>query len=348
MATPDRWELPGWWPTKGTAPLSEYAGPDPCNDCHGSIGASQRLTPMFNAARLASAMNISPSGLEFHDDTYSYSFSPASNTFTVTDKEKTSTISGTVGWVFGAPGHSQTYLIQRNGALLESRLSYFTQLPGLDITPGHSPSAPPGIEQALGTRVDAETIRRCFGCHSTASTAAGKFDPQHALMGVTCEACHGPGARHAAAMQAEGPRPGSSKILNPRRLSPMDSVDFCGACHRTPADAGLIPGNLGLTIVRFQPYRLEKSHCWGAAGDRRITCVACHDPHKPLQHDLTSYDEQCLSCHSVKNAPHTAAQSARPCKAASRGCVSCHMPKVKIEWAHEVFTDHYIRIVERK
>ena len=52
----------------------------------------------------------------------------------------------------------------------------------------------------------------------------------------------------------------------------------------------------GVFNVRFAPYRLENSRCW-AEGDSRITCVACHDPHKPLSHDVASYDANCLACH---------------------------------------------------
>ena len=29
-------------------------------------------------------------------------------------------------------------------------------------------------------------------------------------------------------------------MLNPERLSPVDSVDFCGACHRTPVDVAAV------------------------------------------------------------------------------------------------------------
>ena len=40
-------------------------------------------------------------------------------------------------------------------------------------------------------------IKRCFGCHTTASTTSGTFDPEHAFWGVTCEACHGAGSLYA-------------------------------------------------------------------------------------------------------------------------------------------------------
>jgi hypothetical protein len=50
MATEDRMDLPGWWPTKGTASRSEFVGPDACADCHATKVRTQKLTPMAHAA----------------------------------------------------------------------------------------------------------------------------------------------------------------------------------------------------------------------------------------------------------------------------------------------------------
>jgi hypothetical protein len=45
-----------------------------------------------------------------------------------------------------------------------------------------------------------ETVR-CFLCHTTGSTIAGRFHPKQMKLGVTCEACHGPGQKHVDAMR---------------------------------------------------------------------------------------------------------------------------------------------------
>ena len=97
-----------------------------------------------------------------------------------------------------------------------------------------------------------------------------------------------------------GDEKGDELIFDPRRLTPSDSVDFCGACHRTWWDVSSNM-DIGILNLRFAPYRLEKSRCWGK-GDRRITCVACHDPHKPLAEDPAFYDQRCLACHATKNS----------------------------------------------
>lgn len=141
----------------------------------------------------------------------------------------------------------------------------------------------------------------------------------------------------------------SPTIMNPAHLSSADSVDFCGACHRTSADVtSEMPSNMrgaGLVSLRFQPYRLEKSRCWKENGDTRTTCVACHDPHRPLVRDLKAYDSKCLACHSPKSEPQGVKLPQTVCKVATENCASCHMPKYEVPGTHAKFTDHFIRIV---
>jgi hypothetical protein len=347
MATSDRVKAAGWWPTKGTLSSSEYAGAAACIQCHVEIAASQRKTPMFNAASLPSHSTVlhEHPQLRFWDEKYEYLVSQQPNTTSFIVKDKTNTVSAPIKWVFGADERGQTYILKHGDAYLESRLSYFPSLAGLGITPGHAAEAPHNIPQALGDPLDPETTHRCFGCHSTESTAAGKFDPENATLGVMCEACHGPGVAHVTAMQISQSQEASGAISNPRQLSPVDSVDFCGACHRTPVDVAVtMPAHLGVSTIRFQPYRLERSLCWGANGDSRITCIACHDPHKPVEHDLTAYDDKCLKCHSQMGTP-ASPKLASACTIATEECASCHMPKYEIPWVHRTFTDHLIQIV---
>jgi len=300
---------------------------------------------MFNAARRPSDLTHlqQHKQLSFSDETYDYILSTGSNETKISVKDKTSAVSATVGWVFGAD--AQTYVLKQNDVFLESRLSYYPGLAGLDITPGHKAAAPSSIAQALGDPIDKETIRRCFGCHSTASTVSGNFDPEHAMLGVTCEACHGPGLQHVTAMETAPGQTAAGTMLNPERLSPVDSVDFCGACHRTRVDVALfMPRHMGISSVRLQPYRLERSLCWGTSGDSRITCMACHDPHKPLVRDSTAYDAKCLKCHAELGSPPSA-ELAPACNVGAKDCASCHMPKYEIPKVHATFTDHFIRVV---
>jgi hypothetical protein len=100
--------------------------------------------------------------------------------------------------------------------------------------------------------------------------------------------------------------------------------------------------------VRFAPYRLENSKCWQKTQSTLLTCVACHDPHKPLVHDLASYDSRCLQCHAPSaHAAKRVANKGGACPVSTKDCVTCHMPKVRPPNLHSDFTDHWIRIVKR-
>ncbi len=345
--TVSRWSETAWWPTNGAPALSEYAGSDSCSSCHRGIAATQRTTPMFYAARRPSESELLQrhADLSFSESGYSYSLSRRPTSSILLIENDTATISEPVDWAFGSGEVAQTYVLKRDDKYIESRVTYYSNLAALGITTGHSSIAPASLEQALGDSIDSETAHRCFGCHSTASTTSGKFDPGHATLGLTCEACHGPGAKHVAAMNSDNPVSAAQTIFSAKKLSPVDSVDFCGACHRTPVDVAVeMPAHMGIATLRFQPYRLERSLCWGAKGDARITCVACHDPHQPLVRDLAAYDAKCLRCHAGKGEAASATRIAG-CTVGTKECASCHMPKYEIPAVHATFTDHYIRIV---
>jgi hypothetical protein len=350
MTTSDRIERPGWWPTKGEAARDLYAGSAACAECHAAIADLQEQTPMYHAATLASQSDILSKHdlLRFREAGFSYSLSrsPVGVEFTVNDGVKSDT--ATVEWAFGDGVVGQTYLLEKGGAYLEGRVSYFTSLSALNITIGHSANPPADVETALGHKLDGDATQHCFSCHTTAAVTANTFAPDKSIPGVHCEACHGPGAAHIAAMKSDQPERTSTKILNPAHLSASDSVDFCGACHRTWADVVMeSPAGTGMMTVRFQPYRLENSRCWGKNGDARLTCIACHDPHKPLVRESSTYDSKCLACHSSGDKLHPGAFTAKTsCKVATTHCTSCHMPKYELPQTHAEFTDHYIRVIE--
>ena len=348
LTTQDRLEGAGWWPTKGDAARSAYAGAAVCQECHSQVAASQQTTPMYHAGVPAAESQILAlhQHLEFQQGGYRYSLTRGVSQVTYSVSDGSHTMTGLAAWGFGAGEIGQTYLLEQQGLYTEGRLSYYTALGGLDITIGQPADAPLGPEKALGHKLSHDAVQHCFSCHTTASVTSGVFDPQKATPGLSCEACHGPGSAHVGAERAQRYQQAAANIVNPRHLSPSDSVDFCGACHRTWSDvAMLMPTNTGTFNVRFQPYRLEKSRCWGNSGDVRITCIACHDPHQPLVRASAAYDSKCLACHLSPGQAHRPTASARACKVSAGNCVSCHMPKYEVPQAHASFTDHFIRVV---
>lgn len=349
MATAERVEAPGWWPTKQTASLQDFAGTAECARCHAKITASQLTTPMAHAATLApdSLVLREHYRLSRQSERYKYAISKNDAAEIYSVKDSVSSLSEPIGWAFGLGDKGQTYVYRHSGMYYESRMSFYKSLQGLDVTTGHSPETPRTLDEALGRLLDPDSLRHCFGCHTTASTTTAGFDPARLTLGVDCEACHGPGARHAELMDDEKNEEGRQAIFDPAGLSPVAQVDFCGACHRTLNDVYELRIS-GVANVRFQPYRLENSKCW-SDGDARLTCIACHDPHKPLNHDSAGYDDKCLACHvSSRSQKISHDHPGKACPVDSKNCVTCHMPRVQLPSMHAPFVDHRIRIVRSK
>jgi hypothetical protein len=346
LTTEERIHSPGWWPTKGTPRHEGYVGPVACAECHSSIAAVQETTSMAKACvRAADSKTLQANErLTFRLSPYVYDLTSAEGRSIFSVSTGSRYVTAALGWAFGEGEVGETYVFERGGIFYEGRLSYFPVLQALDITPGQPHSTPPDLEGALGRPMDSGEAHLCFGCHNTASSAGGQFDPAHMIPGVTCEACHGPGAKHVSAMKEGRVAEGLAHVLNPAKLDPVDSVDFCGACHRAWADV-MEAGMVGIATARFQPYRLEKSRCWGK-GDARITCLACHDPHQPLARDPGSYDSRCLQCHLATNGSRRASDHpGAACPRSAKHCAVCHLPKYEVPGTHSRFTDHWIRIV---
>jgi hypothetical protein len=294
--------------------------------------------------------------LTFRQGPYSYEIvrQGEASIYTVTDGRET--ISEPVIYAFGLGEAGQTYVLKHRGTYYESRVSFFNDTQALDLTIGHERSLPASLDEAVGhvmTPVDAQA---CFGCHTTGAVSAARLQLDHMVPGVTCETCHGPGAEHVAAVQKG--KPDSPRVFNPGRLTSGNLADFCGACHRSWMQVTMMHLR-GVVNVRFQPYRLTLSKCYDP-DDRRIGCIACHDPHQNVQKDLAAYDARCLACHRSSPpskvakvntpAPKPSCVSAQEpkapaCRVARRLCVTCHMPKYSLPGAHFKFSDHYIRVV---
>jgi hypothetical protein len=348
MATRDRVQFSSWWPTKGAASRQEYSGPKACSKCHASKAATQESTPMAHASSEATDSHALRShghltyrmGLNHYEITTG----DGESIYSVSNGSRSASVR--LGWALGYNQAGETYVYNLNGKFYEGRLSYFRQLQGLDFTPGDSVSLSDNFGDLSGRLLDPNETQHCFGCHSTASTVSNQLNLPHLIPGVTCESCHGPGMQHVVAMQIENLDNDDNRIFNPRVLSPVASVEFCGACHRTKWDV-IMSGLTGTVTVRFQPYRLETSRCFGPSGDTRLICFTCHDPHEPLDRDAAAYDQRCLQCHASSKRESQLSPAQAACPIGEKNCVTCHMPKIELSDMHATFTDHRIRIVRK-
>ncbi len=173
---------------------------------------------------------------------------------------------------------------------------------------------------------------RCLACHSTGydydlsnkidrTVASGyQLTDVVADLGVSCEACHGPGSAHIANIMKDR-EAGLANIINPAKFSNQQQLDACGACHarnnkwhentyRNDTPKFLIGDNLDelVDIARIEhtPKRFHKD---GVGSSHRMeyndmeqgpkagmTCTSCHNVHKENTLKM-EFSALCASCH---------------------------------------------------
>jgi len=192
---------------------------------------------------------------------------------------------------------------------------------------------------------------QCASCHVTDfrkgySVDADRYESQWLELGVGCEACHGPRARHASEADGRAPR---TRVPRPVPMGlgpqpPSAEVARCAPCHArrrqladfTPAatDAGAMTAFLGA----FDPTVLddpaffadgqvhEECYEWTSfvqskMYDRGVACSHCHEPHSGALR--ARGNALCLTCHrrALDSQAHTFHR-----QGPGSECVGCHMP----------------------
>jgi tetratricopeptide (TPR) repeat protein len=194
----------------------------------------------------------------------------------------------------------------------------------------------------------------CQECHGSQIEVAP--EPQRPAntrlksLSIDCEACHGPGREHIAAIRSGGS--GADIGMQPlATLSKDASVALCLRCHalKDGLDRGWLAGrdfdayySVKLPLVsatdvfadgRIRTFAYQQGHLWSdcfVSGS--MTCVDCHDPHAQDYRDANYLplpsrfdDGQCTSCHPSKAADPPQHTHHAVGSTGSR-CVSCHMP----------------------
>lgn len=254
-----------------------------------------------------------------------------------------------VSWMFGSGHHGMTpIVVTRNGRGEEEgpdlHVSWYHPH-GLALTMGHE-LVLAGDPNSLGSFNDAAGTAHCFGCHTTELPRKGQgVQTSQLLPGVLCSKCHPNARQHAESMNAGQ----SAEAFDDwKSLSPLESVNRCGVCHRSPTvlrPEQIQPDNPQIT--RFASIGLSLCSCFLKQQDqqredgtaKRLDCLTCHDPHRPMTKDLRDYNRRCLECHVRSDSANVDC----PQQTLASDCVSCHMPKVKMN-APVSFTDHWIRV----
>lgn len=266
--------------------------------------------------------------------------------------------------VVGSGKLGQTYLSWRGAALFELPVSYLTVAGAWRNSPGS--------RYKDGTAdFDRVIVPRCLECHATwfgiSPSFAGGYVREGAVLGISCERCHGPGAEHVAFHRAHPDSKEPVAITHPADLPRERSLELCGQCHGGVGELHAAPFSYRpgqpleehVTPAHVDPaappdvhsanqlVRLRQSRCF--AGSPKMTCATCHDPHVVERGDLARFSKRCMECHT----PEKCGMAERVGHAIADDCVSCHMERLEIKstvfdtpgaTVHPTMVDHKVKV----
>jgi hypothetical protein len=304
----------------------QFVGNDACRECHPGEYADHHAGNHNRTLRVCDAQalgTLMPTSGRIDNTKYAVTRDGANLIYARYDQPD---LSERVGYVFGSGKLGMTYVTMKgNDRVLEMRMSRFPSRNAWYLTPGQELVS----NDSLGVVHDPESSRKCFQCHSVASES-NSIKPAANLLGVGCEACHGPGSAHIQAAKT----PGSKDLLmeNLGKLEARQLNDRCGRCHRTIESVNL-GGTEAAMTQRFQPYGLMQSPCFQKSNGG-LSCLTCHNPHKNAVTNNRYYESACLKCHSTTGASGPVAAGAERPKVCpvnpTTKCIGCHMPARKL------------------
>jgi Tetratricopeptide repeat/Cytochrome c554 and c-prime len=381
-----KWAASWWSPPPETFPLppfsesrylntgrdAQYVGTGACTECHRGRHDSYLLTAhsrsladvdpkaeppdgVFVQPSSGRAYRVYRQGGQLHHE----------EIVRTTEGKEIAHVDLAVRYLVGSGRFARTYLVEVDGFLHESPITWYASKNKWDLSPGYDSSHPFSFERQVNVG--------CLTCHTGRADPAGTV--HHTTLiekAIGCESCHGPGSVHVAyrkAGQKLAPGEDDLTIVNPAKLSRPRLESVCAACHLNgPAKANVrgrqatdfrpgMPltdyridyrfdsGSEQMTVVGHME-QLRQSKCYQMSKD--LTCLTCHDPHLPeLPKDPIAFNRQrCLNCHTTHPCKLDQAQRLR--MDPTDNCVACHMPRGDTDVPHVVFTHHRIGLHSSK
>ena len=263
--------------------------------------------------------------------------------------------------VIGSGNHSRSYLIDIDGFLFESPVTWYTSKSAWGMSPGYKDNPEqPGFARPI--------TAGCLYCHTGRIERPGGLGRLRILeKTIGCERCHGAGSLHVEQHEAGqlASETTVDSIVHPGRLAREHREAICAQCHLASAvqievhDRQIGEFRPGLPLTEFRvDYHLDSpessmtvvghveqmrlSQCYQQSDT--MTCTTCHNPHDHLSPAtrVAHFNEKCLTCHQA-----TACGLEEPIRLQqdpTDNCVACHMPQSPTDIPHFAFTHHRIGI----
>lgn len=348
---------------------AKFVGMDACAKCHEDTLASCMKTTHGRAFRDVDLAAEPPDG-EFSDERTGKRFRVYrkdnefrhKETLVGADGKEIELADHAMRYVVGSGHLTSTYLVERDGFLTESPITWYTSRKAWDYSPGYEKENV-GFARPI--------TMECLQCHTgqTASLDGSRNRLKVQSMTIDCERCHGPGSKHVEAhdvSEIKAPPSGQmdNTITNPKWLTRQLNEDACALCHLQGESEAYL---LGRSTQNFLPghhlsdYRIDysakqaddsmkivghveqlhQSKCYQKSPS--MTCVTCHDPHRdPSTFDSVQvYRDKCIACHQQEDSCRMP-KAERLQKSPRDACSSCHMPSSPTDIPHVAAHQHRI------
>jgi Doubled CXXCH motif (Paired_CXXCH_1) len=361
------------WPN--VHPDVAYAGDEACAGCHATIARSYGAHPMAHSVSPAEAASrIEEFGARarnpFDAGGLRYRVERRGDVFvhheSLLDAQghTLAEVTAEIRSVVGSGQRGRAYLLDRDGRLFQSPITWYPQKHLWDLSPGYTQK---------NLHFTRPVIPECLFCHANrvepvADTTNRYVPPLFRGHAIGCERCHGPGELHVRARQEGTEVEGIDRtIVNPRHLTPALRDAVCQQCHLQGQERvvrrgrGYFDYRPGLPLEEFlvdfvKPpednpdpkfvgtvEQMHRSRCYlGTRGEQKLGCISCHDPHaRPAPHQqVAHYRDRCLNCHAGRGCslPLEARRAQNP----DDSCIACHMPATGSDVNHTSITDHRI------
>lgn len=326
--------------------FEQFTGSAKCANCHKSIYDSFVSTGHCLTSQPVTQNNIKGSfekGKNIYHDNPDLSIlmeKTDSGLYQVEYLKGIKTLAQRLDISIGSGVRGQTYLSWQNNYLYQLPVSYLTSINSWVNSPGN-------LNHIVFNR---PINSKCLECHTTyAKVISDRFlnteeeiDHHKILYGITCEKCHGPGAKHAE-YQTENPSVTTGKfIINPGKFTRQQSLDLCTLCHGgrnknikpnfsfkagdklTDYFVVNTSSNNNLADVHGnQAGLLAKSKCFRTS--LTMTCLSCHNPHNDNRGNMVLFSQKCMVCHNIEHGTFCKINTDKTI--IKSNCIDCHMPK---------------------
>lgn len=357
-------------PYRNVRPDVHYVGDAACVGCHDKEAGTYRHHPMGNSLTPVSQVLKSAEKHEFHHDLEGLPIKffveehdgRMFHRLAGTDPKSTLHHEDEIRFLLGSGSRGKSALIDHDGVLMQSPISWFHDRNTWDLAPGYRKNV--NFDRPIRTP--------CLYCHANAvlpvSGADNRYrEPVFDGFAIGCERCHGPGELHVERRsRGEVVHGIDDTIVNPARLEPALREAVCQQCHLSGTVRLERPGRdtfdfrPGLPLQDFwavfeQPRELTdndkavgqveqmySSRCF-VESKGKLGCISCHDPHvMPTATEKNAYYRQrCLKCHGEQSCSLPVAKRRQTSRDDS--CIQCHMPRFSSsDIAHSATTDHRV------